>query len=178
MSGRRPLESATAEPAPCSRRPERLPRRWARSAAQRTGPRVRRLLGGQGERLADEAATWLESLPPAIIRHEPWLELAVARRARAEGRWTDALDAYGRAEAGFGASAIALVCHRERQSLHAWFEPVTQGQTTDWTRLLRSGVVREPLGVARDASRQETVPPALVRGLLALAGRRGRGCPT
>ena len=129
---------------------------------------VRRLLGGQGERLADEAATWLESLPPAIIRHEPWLELAVARRARAEGRWTDALDAYGRAEAGFGPSAIALVCHRERQSLHAWFEPVTQGQTTDWTRLLRSGVVREPLGIARDASRQETVPPALVRGLLAL----------
>lgn len=129
---------------------------------------VRRLLGGQGERLADEAATWLENLPPAIIRHEPWLELASARRARAEGRWTDALDAYGRAESGFGASAIALVCHRERQSLHSWFEPATPGPTTDWTRLLRAGVVREPLGVARDSGRQETVPPALVRGLLAL----------
>ncbi len=88
---------------------------------------VRRLLGGQGERLADEAATWLESLPLAIIRHEPWLELASARRARAEGRWTDAIDAYGRAEAGFGPSAIALVCHRERLSLRAWFEPVDTG---------------------------------------------------
>lgn len=129
---------------------------------------VRRLLGGQGERLADEAPTWLESLPPAIIRHEPWLELAAARRARAEGRWTDALDAFGRAEAGFGASAIAMVCHRERQSLRAWFEPVTPAPATDWSRLVRAGVVREPLGVARESARQEAVPPALVRGLLAL----------
>jgi DNA-binding SARP family transcriptional activator len=136
---------------------------------------VRRLLGGQGERLADEPATWLESLPPAIIRHEPWLELAAARRARAEGRWTDAIDAYGRAESGFGASTIALVCHRERQSLRAWFEPVTPAPTTDWVRLLRAGVVREPLGVARDSAGQEAVPPALVRGLLALlAGEIGQ----
>jgi DNA-binding SARP family transcriptional activator len=130
---------------------------------------VRHLLGGQGERLADEAATWLESLPPAIIRHEPWLELAAARRARAEGRWTEALDGFGRAESGFGASTIALVCHRERQSLRAWFEPVMPALTGDWTRIVRAGIVREPLGVARDATRQDAVPPSLVRGLLALA---------
>jgi DNA-binding SARP family transcriptional activator len=130
---------------------------------------VRRLLGGQGERLADSAPAWLESLPPAIVRHEPWLELASARRARAEGRWTDALDAFGRAEAGFGASSIALVCHRERLALRAWFEPGPPGPASDWSRILRAGMVREPLGAARDAARQEGVPPSLLRGLLALA---------
>jgi DNA-binding SARP family transcriptional activator len=130
---------------------------------------VRRLLGGQGERLADSAPAWLESLPPAIIRHEPWLELASARRARAEGRWMDALDAFGRAEAGFGASSIALVCHRERQALRAWFEPAPPGPASDWSRIVRAGVVREPLGAARDAARQDGVPPSFLRGLLALA---------
>lgn len=130
---------------------------------------VRRLLGGQGERLADAAPAWLETLPPAIVRHEPWLELASARRARAEGRWTDALDAFGRAESGFGGASIALVCHRERQALRAWFEPSPPGAATDWSRVLRAGIVREPLGAARDATRQDAVPPSFLRGLLALA---------
>ncbi|HEX5015944.1 MAG TPA: BTAD domain-containing putative transcriptional regulator [Candidatus Limnocylindrales bacterium] len=130
---------------------------------------VRRLLGGQGERIASYAPAWLESLPPAIVRHEPWLELASARRARAEGRWSDALDAFGRAEAGFGASTIALVCHRERQLLRAWFEPSPPGTPADWSRILRAGVVREPLAAAREAASQDGVPPSLLRGLLALA---------
>ena len=131
---------------------------------------VRRLLGGQGERLTDGAPTWIENLPPAIIRHEPWLELAAARRARAEGRWNDALEAYGRAETGFGAASIAVVCHAERQLLRAWLEPVTPAPgPLHWTRIIRTGLVREPLGLAREAGRQDVVPPALVRGLLALA---------
>jgi DNA-binding SARP family transcriptional activator len=131
---------------------------------------VRRLLGGHGERLADGVPMWLESLPAAIIRHEPWLELAAARRARAEGRWTDALDAYGRAETGFGAGAIAVTCHAERQSLRAWLEPAAPiAGPIDWSRMLRNGLVREPLAVAREAGRQDAVPPALVRGLLSLA---------
>jgi DNA-binding SARP family transcriptional activator len=130
---------------------------------------VRRLLGGQGERLADGPQGWLDDLPAAIVRHEPWLELASARRARAEGRWTAALDAYARAELGFGASAIALVCHGERQALRAWFDPVPPGPATDWVRLLRGGLVREPLGSGRQATRHGGVPPGLVRGLLALA---------
>ena len=130
---------------------------------------VRRLLGGQGERLADSAPAWLETLPPAIVRHEPWLELASARRARAEGRWTDSIDAFQRAESGFGASSIALVCHRERQALRAWFEPAPQGPASDWSRILRAAVVREPLGGTREAALQDSVPPSFLRGLLALA---------
>ena len=101
-SARRSPGSTTAGRGPCSRRPVRCPRPWRLQPGRGLGA-VRRLLGGQGERLADGARAWLESLPPAIIRHEPWLELAYARRARAEGRWNDAMDAYGRAETGFGA---------------------------------------------------------------------------
>lgn len=130
---------------------------------------VRRLLGGQGERLADGPQGWLDDLPPAIVRHEPWLELASARRARAEGRWTAALDAYARAEVGFGASTIALACHDERQALRAWFDPVPPGPATDWVRLLRGGLVREPLASGRQATRHGGVAPGLIRGLLALA---------
>jgi DNA-binding SARP family transcriptional activator len=130
---------------------------------------VRRLLGGQGERLVDGASAWLERLPPAIVRNEPWLELAAARRARAEGRWSDAVEAYARAEAGFGASSIALVCVRERQALRTWFEPVTPGPVGDWTRLLRAGIGREPLAAAREAARHEDVPQSFVRGVMALA---------
>lgn len=131
---------------------------------------VRRLLGGQGERLAEGAPAWLENLPPAIVRNEPWLELASARRARAEGRWGDAFEAYGRAEIGFGTSAIAVVCHTERQAIRAWMEPLTSAPApADWTRILRNGLIREPLGLARDAGQQSAVPPSLVRGFLALA---------
>jgi ATP/maltotriose-dependent transcriptional regulator MalT len=128
---------------------------------------VRRLLGGEGERLAGGSPAWLATLPPAIVRHEPWLELAAARQARAEGRWNDGLEAYARAEAGFGPSAIALVCHRERLALRAWLDPVAPAPA-DWTRLLRAGLVREPLAATREATDGD-VPAAFVRGLLALA---------
>jgi DNA-binding SARP family transcriptional activator len=130
---------------------------------------VRRLLGGAGERLAGSPSTWLESLPAAVVRHEPWLELAAARRARAEGRWADAVDGYGRAEAGFGPSAIALVCHRERLAVRAWLDPVAPAPA-DWTRVLRAGLVREPLVAAREVARDPDVPATLCRGLLLLAG--------
>ena len=154
----------------CSRRPARPREALGAYSRAEDWAAVRRLLGGQGERLADSAPAWLESLPPAIIRHEPWLELASARRARAEGRWTDALEAFGRAESGFGASSIALVCHRERQALRAWFEPGDAGPGRATGRgSCGSGVVREPLGVARDAPARTASPPSFLRGLLALA---------
>jgi len=131
---------------------------------------VRRLLGGQGERLADGGSEWLHDLPPAIIRHEPWLELAGARRARAEGRWNDAIGAYERAAGGFGPTRISNVCHDERQALRAWFDPVPQlAPAADWTRILRAGLARDPLRHTREMASVDAVPMSLVRGLLALA---------
>ena len=159
---RRPA-SATPGPGRCSRRPRRPRRRWGVQPGRGLG-RGPAVAGRPRRAPGDSAPAWLESLPPAIVRHEPWLELASARRARAEGRWNDALEAFGRAEGGFGASSIALVCHRERQALRTWFEPGTPGPTSDWSRILRSGVVREPMSIARDALRQDGVPPSSCGG--------------
>ncbi len=131
---------------------------------------VRRLLGGHGERLAARGSEWLDDLPVAVIRHEPWLELAIARKARAEGRWQDAVDAYERAEAGFGATRISNVCHDERQTVRAWLDPVPKvSPPSDWARILRFGLVRDPMRSNPDSDRQDVVPASFLRGLLTLA---------
>jgi DNA-binding SARP family transcriptional activator len=131
-------------------------------------PAVRRLLGGAGERLAGDAPAWLDSLPAAVVRHEPWLELAVARRLRAEGRWSEAIDAYARAEVAFGASSTSLVARRERLAVRAWLDPVATAPT-DWTRVLRAGIAREPLAAAREVASSADASSGLCRGLLLLA---------
>jgi serine/threonine-protein kinase PknK len=128
---------------------------------------VRRLLGGQGERLAGQASGWVDALPPAVVRHDPWLLLAAARGARADGRWTAALALYAQAEAAFGASSAAVMPGRERQALLAWLDPVAI-PPGDWTGVLRSGLVREPVSAGRELRTADPATTALVRGLLAL----------
>lgn len=129
---------------------------------------VRRLLGGEGERLAaSEAGAWIEALPPAIERHDPWVALAAARRARNDGRWTAALAAYAHAEAEFGPARAADAPRRERLALAAWADPSAH-PPADASGALRSGLVREPAAVAR-AHRGDGDPSMPVaRGLLAL----------
>ena len=125
------------------------------------------LVGNRGEQVADGRGLRLELLPPALVRDSPWLALASARRARAEGRWPAALEAYARAEAAFGASTAGATCRHERLALAAWLDPVAI-PPSDWTGVLRSGLVREPLSAARD-SRLDADHRQLVRGLLLLA---------
>jgi DNA-binding SARP family transcriptional activator len=128
---------------------------------------VRRLLGGQGERLAGQASGWVDALPPAVVRHDPWLLLAAARGARADGRWAAALALYAQAEATFGVSSAAAMPGRERQALLAWLDPVAI-PPGDWTGVLRSGLVREPVSAGRELRTADPAATALVRGLLAL----------
>ncbi len=131
---------------------------------------VRLLLGGQGERLAETARTgWVDAVPPAIERHDPWVTLAAARRARNEGRWQAALDGYLRAESMFGPSRAADAPRRERLAVAAWMDPAAL-QPPDAAGTLRAGLVREPAGAARDASRLDDRAAPVVRALLALAG--------
>ncbi len=130
-------------------------------------PAVATLVGNRGEQVADGPGLRLELLPPALVRDSPWLALAAARRARAEGRWGAALESYARAEAVFGASTAGSTCRRERLALAAWLDPVAI-PPADWTGVLRSGLVREPLAAARD-SRLDPEHRELVRGLLLLA---------
>ncbi len=129
---------------------------------------VDRLLRGRGERLAASGHGWLERLPPALVRHEPWLMLAAARQARAEGRWAAALEWYDRAEGGFGAASPAYLCRQERTALTAWLDPAAP-VPAHWTATLRSGLARDPAGAARDAAAVDETHRPLVRGLLWLA---------
>ena len=130
---------------------------------------VRRLLGGQGERLAaTEQSAWVDAVPPAIERHDPWVALAAARRARNDGRWSAAIDGYVRAETAFGPSRAADAPRRERQRIAAWLDPVAM-PTPDAVGALRTGLVREPVVGARDAARLDDPAAPVARGLLLLA---------
>src|SRR5262249_46168313 len=127
---------------------------------------ARRLLGGQGERLAAaEASGWVDAVPPAIERHDPWVALASARRARNDGRWAAAIDAYIRAESVFGPSRAADAPRKERQRLAAWLDPVAM-PTADASGALRTGLIREPSAAARDAARLVDPASPVARGLL------------
>lgn len=130
-------------------------------------PAVSTLVGDRGEQVAGGPGLRLELLPAAVVRESPWLALASARRARSEGRWGAALEAYARAEQAFGASSAAATSRRERLALAAWLDPVAI-PPADWTGVLRSGLVRDPLAAARDP-RLDTDHRDLVRGLLLLA---------
>ena len=144
-----------------------------------------RLVAREGRQLADGAAPWLEVLPAATLRHDPWLVLAAARRHRAEGRWAEAIEAYQRAETRFGAAIPAQACRRERLALVPWLEP-SPGPSADWSGRLRTALGRDPLAATRepadpggpgsdhrpDGRSEAGLRSRLVRGLAELAGGR------
>jgi DNA-binding SARP family transcriptional activator len=135
-------------------------------------PSATNLLGGRGEQVIDRPGAWLEALPPTLLDHDPWLLLASARRAVAEGRWEAALDAYRRAESASGPGQPGDASRRERQAVEGWFAPAVSSPA-DWTGILRLAVVRDPAGVvAREEARLGGPAGALVTGLaLLLDGR-------
>lgn len=135
---------------------------------------VTRLVGGRSEELADRPGEWLDSLPAALVEHDPWLLLGTARRFVAEGRPEEAIDAYRRAEAAAGSAHPVDICRRERQSLMAWLAPAPLA-AADWISALRVATTRDPLAVAAGApAAWGGAEGELVAGLaLLLAGRLG-----
>jgi DNA-binding SARP family transcriptional activator len=130
---------------------------------------VDRLLDRHGERLAAGQGAWMDTLPPALLVQDPWLILATARRHRSEGRWAQAVDAYGRAEVLFGSGEAGAACRRERLALAGWLDP-RPAPAADWSGALRSAIAHDPL-VRRPAGDDE--PGRLVAaGLGALVGGR------
>ena len=130
---------------------------------------VDRLLDRHGERLAAGQGAWMDTLPPALLVQDPWLILATARRHRAEGRWAQAVDAYGRAEVLFGSGEAGAACRRERLALAAWLDPLP-APAADWSGALRSAIAHDPL-VRRPAGDDEP-GRLLAAGLGALVGGR------
>jgi DNA-binding SARP family transcriptional activator len=105
---------------------------------------VDRILGLNGERLVQGSARWIDSLPPPVLDHDPWLLLASARRHRAEGRWEAAVSAFQRAEQSFGAAEAGAVCRRERQATASWLNlnPAPPGEPLGALRLI---IQRDPM---------------------------------
>jgi DNA-binding SARP family transcriptional activator len=148
---------------------EALPEALAAYCRAEDWPAVRRLLVRRGEQVAGDAELDLERLPPSLVHHDPWLALASARRARAEGRWQVAVEAYARAEAAFGTAATGAISRLERQALVAWLDPAAKPPSS-WSGVLRAGLVRDPIAMARSDTSLDAGHRDLARGLLLLAG--------
>lgn len=138
---------------------------------------VDRLLGENGAQLAHRTGVWIDSLPPAVLDHDPWLLLASARRNRSEGRWQIAIEAYQRAERGFMGLEAAQICQRERVALASWLTPRPR-PPADGIGLLRLASMRDPQAVkaqlAGKTGGQELLVSAiasLLAGELMEAGR-------
>jgi DNA-binding SARP family transcriptional activator len=129
---------------------------------------ARSLLGQQGEAVAGRSSAWIDALPASMLVHDPWLLLASARRLRAEGRFTEAVDRYHRAEVAFGHSDPAQLCRDERQAVAIWFDADRGSPRRDWWSLLRSAVAREPMVVARAARDLSDTSGYITEGLAAL----------
>lgn len=128
---------------------------------------VDRLLHDQGGEFLYGPDTWIDALPPALLRQDPWLMLGSARRHRAEGRWHEAIEAYQRAERLFGSSDAGLICSTERKALAGWLEPAPM-PGNDWAGLLRRAVAHDPLAAKQFAGQLPEATGKLTLGVICL----------
>lgn len=134
---------------------------------------VERLLGREGEALVGRSGAWIDTLPPALLEHDPWLLLARARRQRAQGDWHAAVLAYQGAEQAFGSAGAAEVSRRERLALASWLRPGPV-RAPGLLALLRAATQRGPAAVRDLAGDPPPVEVHLLAGVAALvAGHLG-----
>ncbi len=143
-----------SSPASSSRRAERPPRRLRPTVARKRGRT-------SGACSAATANGWRTAARPGSRRcRRPSSGTTRGSGSRRhDGRVQRAAGlprstAMPRTEVAFGATSTALVCRRERLALAAWLDPVAI-PPADWTGLLRSGLVRQPLAAAREAERED-----------------------
>lgn len=134
-----------------------------------------RLLGREGEHLAEDPGEWIHSLPLTVLDNDPWLLLTKARRYFASGRLHEARDTYLRAEAAFGPVAARNACVTERRAVSIWLSD-EQALASDWVSLARSATQRDPAGVSRKAAALTGETGKFVAAMaLVLAGQVGQG---
>lgn len=126
-----------------------------------------RLLGDRGAWLGAEPGNWLEMLPAEMADHDPWLVLARARRAEADGRLAAAISAYQRAEGQFGALPAAEVARRARHVAAMW-ESTMPVPTAHWSAPLRAALRRNPLSALPAHDSVDAPEDRLVRAFIRL----------
>lgn len=129
---------------------------------------VARILGREGSHLVEAGGSWLDLLPKQTVEQDPWLQLATAKRRLANGRWSEAMIAYKKAEELFGQRGGAEVSRRERQNLSAWLDPALIAPAGDWTTIVRAATKRAPMARFADAAALDGPEGALASGLCAL----------
>lgn len=123
-------------------------------------------LARERDALVDRETGWLDSLPPGMVEHDPWLLLARARREVAQGSLDFAVASYSAASVGFGPGAAGDVCRNELTMVRAWASggrPAGQG----WLSMIRRALIARPReSVVADPSQwQDHVVNAMVAWL-------------
>jgi DNA-binding SARP family transcriptional activator len=135
---------------------------------------VERLLGTEGQAIADGPLRWLGLGLEAqqMLPDDAWLGLAGARRLRAEGRFRDAVEAYGTVAREARSAAAADHARSERAAITAWLQPDASPNpesSGSWWAQLRRALQRDPRAVSREARAPSDPTLALASGLAALA---------
>lgn len=128
-----------------------------------------RLLGHEGEQLAQDPGQWLDLLTPQL-RRDPWVLLATARRHRNAGRWAAALEAYREAGDALGEGLRGEASRRERM----WLETLVGAEPAPApgrSAVLRSAT-RAPHRALVTARAMGGGGARLAQGLAALFGGR------
>ncbi len=136
-----------------------------------------RLTGRRGPELSDQHLGWIDAVPPTLLRLDPWLMLAEARRHRAAGRWRAAVTAYQHAEKAMADGAEADRCRDERGALTALVEP-TAVDLPGWLGTLRTALRHDPMAAYAQCVGSDDPNLRMAAGLAALAaGRVGLARP-
>ena len=133
-----------------------------------------RLLGHGHRDVTALGGTWLEALPPATVASDPWMLMAVARRALASGSLAEASQALRDAAAVAGSSTVAARCRRERGQVGAWIS-TDLSVGTDWLGLLRAATQRNPEEARRRAAGLPGAAGRFAEGMSALLSGDLRG---
>jgi DNA-binding SARP family transcriptional activator len=133
-----------------------------------------RLLGKEHRHVTVLGGTWLEALPPATVAADPWMLMALARRALASGSLTEAARVL-RDAAGVARSSTAVArCRRERAQVNAWLsKDLSAG--TDWLGLLRAATQRDPAEARRRVAGLPGAGGRFAEGMSALLSGDVRG---
>ncbi len=129
--------------------------------------RVQALLGINGADVADASAAWLTAAVPEALRQDPWIQLGIARRHRADGASADAIDAYRTVEDNPLAASARDLARQERIQLQTFLDPLARAGGHPALIRLRNGLRSRPLD---QVSGGDGTVDVLVDAVLSLLG--------
>lgn len=113
------------------------------------------LLNSHGQAMAESNHMWWDSIPSAILDHDPWILLARARRAVSMGDLKDAIALYHSSRANSVGRGAGPQSVREQRCAEDWVgRPLRV--SPEWTGRIRSALQRDPLSEAIQLQQLDT----------------------